>query len=149
MENKPKSIEATRAKVAFDFAEKGMEVKNEKFVYDNYAAAVRELPALIRMNGLRAAMAYYFQKEKEGNKLVFKQIRKWFAKEDPTACLKSKFPQNEKTDDFAKNFMDIFLKLDNDEYRIAQAETLALANWMIRFVKTQDDSKKEVENGTE
>ena len=140
----PQNLEAKRALFAFTEAQKGnkKQTDDKKF---NYSAAVKELPSMIRMNGLRATMAYFYSKEK-AHELIFKQIRKWFATEDPMVFLRSKFPEKEPDNAKAKNFMDILLKLSDDEYRIVQAETWTLANWMIRFVK--EDSKPPKEGST-
>ncbi len=136
---KTENLEAQRARKAFDFAGIG----NQKQKDDNklnYSAAVQELPSMLRMNGLRATMAFYYSKKGQ-HELVFKQIRDWFKDEkEPTKFMSVKFkmPTTEKAEE--KIFMNILLNLSDDEYRIVQAETLALANWMIRFVKTEDSN---------
>lgn len=131
------NLEAQRALFAFKAAETGnkkqMDTKN-KF---NYSAAVQELPSMIRMNGLRATMAYYYSKGDQ-HEYVFKQTRDWLKnEEEPTRFMSAKFKtiMSKKPEEV---FMEILLKLSDDEYRIVQAEILTLANWMIRFVKTED-----------
>lgn len=139
------NLEAKRALFAFNAANDG-ESKGKEF---NYSAAVRELPSMIRMNGLRAAMAYFHTKgmveEKNKEKahgLVFKQLRDWFkADDEPTKMMSAKFktPTDKKPE---ARFMEILFNLTDDEYRIVQAETLTLANWLIRFVKTEDSNNQ-------
>lgn len=133
--SKPQNLEAKRALKAFEFAQKGNEkqTKNSKY---NYSAAVQELPSMIRMNGLRAMMAFFYSKEGQ-HRDVFNQICEWFNDEnEPTKFMRAKIqasPENIKS----AGFMKVLLDLTDDEYRIVQAETLTLANWMIRFVKTE------------
>lgn len=132
-----KNIEALRAKAAFAFAQEGFEEqsKNEGF---NYPAAVQELASIIRMNGLRAAMAYFYNKE-NAHRCIFKQVRRWFASEEPTGLLKSELQQKESEKEQDDNFMKILIsRLNDNQYRIVQAETLTLASWMIRFAKAPD-----------
>lgn len=128
--SKPQNLEANRALKAFEFAQKG---NADKAI--NYSAAVQVLPSMIRMNGLRATMAYFYSKGSQ-HELVFKQLCEWFMDEnEPTKFMREKFhasPENIKP----AGFMNILLNLSDEEYRIVQAETLTLANWMIRFVKT-------------
>jgi CRISPR type III-B/RAMP module-associated protein Cmr5 len=129
-----RNLEAERALYAFNSASYG-ESKGKEF---NYSAAVLELPSIIRMNGLRAAMAYFYsKKENSSHRLIFEQVRDWFEREnEPTRFMNSKF--NLPSRDESKIFMKILLDLTDDEYRIVQAETQTLANWMIRFLKTED-----------
>lgn len=135
--SKPENLEAKRALWAFERAEEGnsKQRKDKKF---NYSAAMQELPSMIRMNGLRAAMAYFYSK-KGHHEFIFEQISKWFrATDEPTRMIHTKYAdQPEKEKPYV--FMKILLELTDDEYRIVEAETLTLANWMIRFVKTEDN----------
>ncbi len=133
--NKPINLEAVRARFAFECAEAGnkkqaaTKATNED---SNYSAAVQELSSMIRMNGLRATMAYYYSKG-GAHKQVFDDVKKWFQKEDQTKMIAAKFVEQ-------GNFMKILLDLTDDEYRIVQAEVLTLANWMIRFVKSPENN---------
>jgi CRISPR type III-B/RAMP module-associated protein Cmr5 len=141
------NLEAKRALKAFKSANLG----NKKQTADNsfnYSAAVQELPSMLRMNGLRATMAYYYSKDSENHKLVFKQLQGWFKDEnDPTHLMSEKFKLQTKGKP-EQIFMDILLNLSDDEYRIVQAETITLANWMIRFVKTENSKPKSTNNDT-
>jgi CRISPR type III-B/RAMP module-associated protein Cmr5 len=135
--SKVENLEAKRAKTAFEFTQTG-NAKTEI----NYSAAVRELPSMIRMNGLRAAMAYFYSKGGQ-HKEVFQNVMDWFKAEDePTKIMSAKFKESTDKKTEAR-FMEILLELTDDEYRIVQAETLTLANWMIRFVKEESTSKTE------
>ena len=126
--SQPQNLEAKRALKSFEFAQFG---NKKKF---NYSVAVQVLPSMIRMNGLRATMAYFYSKEGQ-YRAVFDQIYEWFNVEDePTKFMWAKIQissENKKSVDF----MEILLELTDDEYRIVQAETMTLANWMIRFAK--------------
>lgn len=78
--------------------------------------------------------------------MVFENVRDWFNDEDePTKFMRAKLqasPENQKP----AGFMKILLELSDDEYRIAQAEALTLANWMIRFVKTDNTNTSSTKN---
>jgi CRISPR type III-B/RAMP module-associated protein Cmr5 len=141
---KPKNLEAERARFAFKRAQEGnkKQAKGDGF---NYSAAVQELSSMIRMNGFRATMAYYYSKG-GGHKDVFCDIESWFREIEPTRMLQSKFDppivdsgdkKKKPEDRRATIFMEVLLNLDDDLYRITQAEVLTLANWLIRFVKTE------------
>lgn len=134
--SKPQNLEAKRALKAFTFAEIGNKKQKDTKNKFNYSAAVQELPSMIRMNGLRATMAFFYSKEGQ-HRMVFENVRDWFNDDDePTKFMRAKLqasPENIKP----AGFMKILLELTDDEYRIVQAETLTLANWMIRFVKTE------------
>ncbi|MCF8245171.1 MAG: type III-B CRISPR module-associated protein Cmr5 [Saprospiraceae bacterium] len=135
------NLEAKRALKAFEFA------NEEETTSLNYSAAVQELPSMLRMNGLRATMAYYYSKI-GGHKLVFQQLCRWFVhEEEPTKLMSEKFKAPTK-DNPEQQFMAILLGLHDDEYRIVQAETSTLANWMIRFVKTEDAKPKSTTHDT-
>lgn len=139
--SKVKNLEALRALYAFSASEAGNKKQKDTKNKFNYSAAVQELPSMLRMNGLRATMAYYYSKEKHHG-LVFKQVRDWFKTHDPAKIIQGKFTdQSAESEGLslspvkAKEFMSILLALSDDEYRLVQAETLTLANWMIRFAK--------------
>lgn len=144
--SKPQNLEANRALKAFEFAKKGNEeqTKDKKF---NYSAAVQELSTMIRMNGLRATMAFFYSKVGQ-HRRVFENVCDWFNDEgEPTNFMRAKIqasPENIKP----AGFMNVLLNLTDDEYRIVQAETLTLANWMIRFVKT-DKSETQLNTTTD
>lgn len=135
------NLEALRALYAFNSSEVGNKKQKDSKNKFNYSAAVQELPSMLRMNGLRATLAYYYSKEKHHG-LVFKQIRDWFKTHDPSKTIQNKFsnqsPESEGlalAPEKAKEFITILLALSDDEYRLVQAETFTLANWMIRFAK--------------
>jgi CRISPR type III-B/RAMP module-associated protein Cmr5 len=135
--NNLRNLEAERALYAFDSATTGNKEQKDSNNKFNYSAAVQELPSLLRTNGLRATMGYYYSKG-EQHKFVYNLIQEWFKKEEePTRFMFSKLntQTDKKPEDF---FMEILLRLSDDEYRIVQAETLTLANWLIRFIKTED-----------
>lgn len=60
--SKPQNLEAKRALKAFEFAQKG---NANKAI--NYSAAVQKLPSMIRMNGLRATMAFFLFKRRSAS----------------------------------------------------------------------------------
>ncbi len=131
---KTENLEAKRALFAFKAAEKGNKKQADSQNKFNYSAAVQELPTILRMNGLRATMAFFYSKEGQ-HRMVFDNLVSWFKLEDePTKFMQAKLKEKSE----AKDFMNILLHLSDNEYRIVQAETLTLANWLIRFVKTEN-----------
>lgn len=126
---KSENIAARRALKAFQWAQEATTKSG------NYAAAVQELPALLRRNGLRLTVAYYYTK-KEAHRVVFGQIQEWFSAEgEPTGFMRAKLGTGRPT---PEQFMSVLLQLNDEEYRVVQAEVLQLANWMMRFTKTED-----------
>lgn len=139
---KIENLEAKRALFAFNMAEIGNKRQKDSQNKFNYSAAVQELPTILRMNGLRATMAYFYSKEGQ-HRMVFDNIRDWFKlDEEPTKFMQAKLKDKSE----AKDFMDVLLHLSDNEYRIVQAETLTLANWLIRFVKTENSKPNSNEN---
>lgn len=146
--SKPQNLEAKRALKAFTFAEIGNKKQKDTKNKFNYSAAVQELPSMIRMNGLRAAMAFFYSKEGQ-HRMVFENVRDWFNDEDePTKFMRAKLQASPENQEPA-GFMKILLELSDDEYRIAQAEVLKLANWMIRFVKTDNANTSSTKTTTD
>ncbi|GEM_PF-2221172 len=131
------NLKARRLQQAFAFATDGNEQQAKDF---NYAAAVQELPALIRMNGLRASMAFYYAKESGAFDLVYKQVNQWLLAEENPVSIYSKAIADTQPADMRKAFMQHLLALPDPEYRDVQAEALAFAQGLIRFVNT-DTSK--------
>lgn len=130
MINTIKNLQAARAQFAFECVEAGN--KNEDF---NYSAAVQELPSLIRKNGLRASMAYLFSKDK-AHRQLFLDFETWFREKEPTGIMHSALAATDTGK--AKGFIHTLLHLKDEDYRVVQSEALALANWFIRFVNTED-----------
>lgn len=127
---KSENIAARRALKAFQWAQEASTKSG------NYAAAVQELPALLRRNGLRLTLAFYYTK-KDAHRVIFGQIKDWFAaEEEPTGFMRAKLAATGRNT--PENFMSAVLELNDDEYRIVQDETIQLANWMMRFVKTEE-----------
>jgi len=150
------NIEQIRASHAFKLAEKGNEQEAEakkngsKF---NYSAQMKSFPPLLKTNGLLNSLGFYYAKGKDfandnENEFatIFNQILSWFREHEPTGFLKNKFTCSAETNakTKAKEFMQILLRLSEEEYRFAFNETKAFTKWLVRFVA--DEPKNEPKN---
>lgn len=85
------------------------------------------LPALIRMNGLGQALAFYRMKgTATGHELIYRMVGEWL-------CAKSSkgrvFPSNEDNPDV----LAAITRSDIQQYMAAQNEALALLEWLKKF----------------
>ena len=121
-----KVIEQGRAKYAFEKVKKISEDQSEK-LKDNYKSAAKKLPVLIKMNGLGQTLA--FMKSKSGTEsgkgyeILYEQIGTWLQTEDVKGLVS-------KNGELVKEI----IQLESPVYRQVTVETLALLNWMRRFV---------------
>jgi CRISPR-associated protein Cmr5 len=114
------SIEQLRFKSAYNDAQDGI----SKVGQDEYSSFVNELPMLIKVNGLGAAIAYASYKN-EASKLVNAQLTKWL-NEETNLHLLGKISDRL---DFA------LLKCDSTTYKSVTRELLAYITWLRRFAK--------------
>lgn len=113
-------IENGRAAYAFDNVKNAVEEMNiNKKEYRSY---VKKLPTLIQVNGLGQALAFCYQKGGE-YRVIYDQIHVW---------LKEAYPQYFSEEN--REFVEEVIKLNSAEYRVLTMETLALLNWMRKFV---------------
>ncbi|MDY0096524.1 MAG: type III-B CRISPR module-associated protein Cmr5 [Candidatus Vecturithrix sp.] len=116
-------IEQGRATKAYDF------VKDVKTKYpdkwDNYKSGVKKLPALIKTNGLGQALA--FINNRDNFPKVYEQLEEWLQREEFRHLLPA-----------GGNLVQEVIKLDSPRYRQVTMETLAILNWMRRFVDGLD-----------
>ena len=133
-----KTIEQGRAKYAFEKV-KTISEDRSKNLKDNYSSVAKNLPVLIKTNGLGQTLA--FMKSKSGTEsgkgyeILYKQIGTWLQTEDVKGLVS---PQGE--------LVEEVIQLDSHVYRQVTVETLALLNWMRRFV---DGLMKDVEEDNE
>ncbi len=144
-------LENGRAAFAYKCAEEGKAIykpderKNENqidgiyYKDDKYKSYVKNIPMLIKTNGLGATLAFINSKgvkkikngknpgEKENPKnaydLVYHQLTEWFKKEEN--------PMSFKVEELVKDLCE----MDSQQYRAMTKETLAFFNWLRRFAE--------------
>lgn len=136
-----KQIEQGRATYAFN----AVKDVNEKYK-KKYKTAAKKAPVLVKTNGLGQTLAYikskggkYDHKEKKiiknGYDIFYEQIGKWLCSDAANHSV----PDG---DELVKEV----IQLESHEYRQVTVETLALLNWMRRFV---DGLMQDVEEDNE
>ncbi|MDE0426605.1 MAG: type III-B CRISPR module-associated protein Cmr5 [Candidatus Poribacteria bacterium] len=120
-----KGIEQGRASYAFKVVQ---EVSDS--LKKEYKSAAKKLPVQIKMNGLGQSLAFLKSKgEKDEEKpknaydQLYEDIGIWLQTEDVKRLV-------EKDEELVKEV----IQLESHAYRKATVETLALLNWMRRFV---------------
>lgn len=131
-----KGIEQGRAKYAFD-AVNGISKNGSKKLKESYKSVAKKLPVQIKTNGLGQTLAFVKskgkkeqQKEKNGYDKLYDQIGNWLQTKDAKRLV----PQGE--------LVERVIQLPSPAYRQVTVETLALLNWIRRFV---DGLMKDVE----
>lgn len=123
----PINIGQARAKAAWEFAK--LKKQGGK-TNDKYKTAVEKFPMLIKTNGLVNAMA--FAQSKPDWKPLYEDLEKYFKcseadKSDPNETLKNQFRDG-------KGLIQVLIDLtDENNLRMATAETFALFTWLKRF----------------
>ena len=142
-----KQIEQGRATHAYDAVNginqiEGLSEKEAKRLKESYKSAAKKLPVLIKTNGLGQTLAFVKSKRAKRNKpkngydKLYKQIGGWLQTKDAEG-----FPEG---CDLVKQVIE----LESSSYRQVTIETLALLNWMRRFVEglmKDVEEKEEVE----
>ncbi len=123
-----KGIEQGRAKYAFDEVRRVSE-NGPDGLQKTYKSAAKKLPVLIKTNGLGQSLAY-IKKRNDGYNKLYEQIGDWLQTEDAKALV----PPGE--------LVDQVIQLQSSDYRQVTVETLAVLNWIRRFV---DGLMKDVE----
>ncbi len=126
-ENSIRYVEQGRAKFAYDCVQKVVQDKDTEW-QKKYKSGAKKLPTLIQTNGLAQALAFINNRD-EGNKELYNMIGKWLNRK-----------QLVKNSD--SELVDIVISKPSNEYRRITTETLALLNWVRRFV---DGLMKDVE----
>ena len=127
-----KGIEQGRAKYAFDKVRSVSENGPDK-LKKMYKTAAKKLPVLIKTNGLGQSLAF-IKKRNEGYDKLYEQIGNWLQTEDTKGLVR----QGE--------LVEQIIQLESPAYRQVTVETLALLNWIRRFV---DGLMKDVEEDNE
>lgn len=129
-----KQIEQGRATHAYDAVNginkiEGLSEKEAKRLKESYKSATKKLPVLIKTNGLGQTLAFIKSKRakrdkpKNGYDKLYKQIGDWLQDQSPNLLV----PKGE--------LVKKVIELPSPEYRQVTVETLALLNWMRRFVE--------------
>ena len=131
-------LENGRAKYAYDCAEEwktisekdnkdGRKLKNVQYKKDDkYKSYVKNIPMMIKINGLGATFAFILSKsenksdkEKNAYNLIYQQTTGW---------VKEKFPEIGDRD-----LVDYIISKDSNQYRAITVEVLAFFSWLRRF----------------
>ena len=129
-----KQTEQGRAKHAYDAVNgineiEGLSEKEAKKLKESYKSAAKKLPVLIKTNGLGQTLAFVKSKRAKRNKpkngydKLYKQIGDWLRSEAANELV----PSGE--------LVKEVIQLESHVYRQVTVETLALLNWMRRFVE--------------
>jgi len=144
------TLEQGRAKFAYECAENGAKVKkqasvlyNDDIYYkdDKYKSYVKDIPMMIKTNGLGATFSFVLSKsakEKKGKKLgerdnpknaydlIYKQTHDWLKQDDKLGIFASAN---------SNDLVQIIISQNSAEYRYLTVEVLALFNWLRRFAE--------------
>ena len=118
-----KTIEQGRAKYAFEKV-KGISDNTgdgSKKLKENYKSAAKKLPVLIKTNGLGQTLAFLKSKGGAHDKL-YEHIGSWLQTEDTKQLVEE------------GELVEQIINLESQTYRQVTVETLALLNWLRRFV---------------
>jgi len=127
-----RKLEQGRAAEAYEFARGGASLdKDRRKEYKSYA---KNIPMLIKTNGLGATLA--FVKAKAGSKntsenayaLLYNQINRWLNSEQNQYL----FINGKESED---DLVEKIIRLDSPKYRAATREVLALFTWVRRFAE--------------
>jgi len=119
-----KGIEQGRATKAYEFVNS---VKG-KSSWDEYKSGVKKLPVLIKTNGLGQALA--FIQNRKNFPGIYEQLKQWLQQDDKKRLV----PEGD--------LVQQVIKMESAAYRQVTLETLALLNWMRRFVDGLDPKKE-------
>lgn len=118
-----KGIENGRAEIAFEYAKKA----SDKDFRKEYKSRAKNLPMMIKTNGLGAALAFLWSKrEKEpACRELYENIKDWITNHRSYLI--------EKVDNTKTDFTDKIVSLESTPYRAVTIEVLALMSWIRRF----------------
>ena len=128
-ENSIRGIEQGRAVFAYDCVNEISQNSNGD-LKKKYKSGAKKLPVLIKTNGLGQALAFINNRD-AGNEKLYDTIGEWL-----TCKQLIELSQN-------IDLVEVVISKPSDEYRRITTETLALLNWVRRFV---DGLMKEVED---
>ena len=126
-----KNQQQKRAECALKRIQKLVNDNNTKNIIKSYAHA---FPAMIQMNGLGQAAAFYLSKGDE-HKQLYRILSDWLTMSDQ--------PYGGKND-----LLHGITEGDMHQYRVAQAEALLLLEWVKRFASVYFEDKPEEQGET-
>ena len=115
-----RAIEQGRAKFAYDHVKQVVEDTNED-MRKKYKSGAKKLPVLIKTNGLGQTLAFIDNRD-DGNRKLYDMISEWLSHKQLIALNQG------------GNLVDVVIGKPSNEYRQITTETLALLNWVRRFV---------------
>lgn len=124
-----RSIEQGRAKFAYDSVNEVAQ-DSDMDLKKKYKSGAKKLPVLIKTNGLGQALAFINNRD-DGNIKLYSMIGEWLNN-------KQLIELSGSTD-----LVNVIIDQPSNAYRQMTAETLALLNWVRRFV---DALMKDVED---
>ena len=113
---------------------------------DAIKARASELPAMIQMNGLGQAAAFYRMKgEKHGHRPLYDILSAWLCRD----ANQLNYAPEPGIYGSHGDLIDGITQSNQQDYRLAQAEALALMEWVKRFAKAfiTDGSATSADNG--
>ena len=124
--NNIRGIEQGRAKFAYDSVSDIAQNSNVD-LKKKYKSGAKKLPVLIKTNGLAQALAFINRRD-DGNVKLYDMIAEWL--------------NHKQLVEGNRDLVDVVIDKSSNEYRRITTETLALLNWVRRFV---DGLMKDVE----
>ena len=112
-----RSVEQGRAKFAYDQVKEVAVDANPEDLKKKYKSGAKKLPVLIKTNGLAQALAYI--QNRDNYPRLYNQIASWLRTKGLI-----------EGGDLVEQVVD----MESNEYRTITTETLALLNWVRRFV---------------
>ena len=133
------TMQQKRAKYALKQVQDAID--NNSINQKEYKAYAANLPAMIHMNGLGQAAAFFKSKgnSNEAYKAIYELLSDWL-------CGKEKGAETQPYKGCG-NLLEGITSKDMHQYRVAQAEAQALMDWVKKFAKAFMDSDKKKENG--
>ena len=134
------TMQQKRAKYALEQVQKAIDSDVDQKEYKAYAA---NLPAMIHMNGLGQAAAFFKSKggSSDTHEALYTLLSEWL-------CGKVSYATTQPYTG-CTNLLDGITSKDMHQYQVAQAEAQALMDWVKKFAKAFMDSehKKDEQRG--
>lgn len=137
------TIQQQRAKYAL---EKVNEAAKDKSIHKEYKSYASSLPAMIHMNGLGQAAAFFKSKgnSSPAHAALYAVLSNWLCSHDDDLKKKQEMPKQPYVG--CANLLEGITTKDVHTYRLAQAEAQALMDWVKKFAKafmTDGDDNQE------
>ena len=138
------TLQQQRAKYALDCVKASVErLKNDTKAQSEYKSYAASLPAMIHMNGLGQAAAFFKSKGGEHD-VLYQVLSNWLCEENLPIEYKNIHQPFAKYNDL----LEAITCEDMQSYRLAQAEAQALMDWVKKFAKAylRDDKRDDETN---